>query len=196
MENCNQFQALIYDSIDGLLPTEKRKDIENHIQGCRECSQIYQGVKSVKQSLRALTPIKTSPDFETVLRTRISMERSLNRKSFLYWPVGRPIFAAAAVGVLVLAFFFINSSNNKLLTPNLQPVIPSNTFSTYGQNVRQTNQPYSNYSQTTQQVNYPMDVLELPRNGTAIESDSKSRQSTMHPDSLRSPEYENVNFEF
>ncbi len=192
MENCNQFQALIYDSIDGLLPNEKRKEVENHIQGCCECSQIYQGVKFVKQSLRALTPIKTSPDFETVLRTRISMERSLSRKGFLYWPVGRPIFAAAGVVVLVLAFFFINSSNNRLLTAN-QPPIPSNT---YGQNARQTNQPYSNYSQTTQQVNYPMDVLELPRNGTAIESDSKSRQSTMHPDSLRSPEYENVNFEF
>ncbi len=179
MPECKSFQEKMFDYVDGLLPRGARKDVVRHLEECLDCSEIYEGVTKVRWQLRNLNSIKVSPDFETVLRTRISMERSLSRRSFLNRPIRIPVYAATGALAFLAAFFILNLSN-KQLNNNSEPLrvsssVPSSQFS--------TNQTKLSRQSTPQKINYPMDRLDVS-GGTSISSSNLERQTSALTDSV------------
>jgi len=75
MKNCERFTELFSDyAEDGLSSAEKR-ELDVHLQQCSECRSAAAGVVNLRTSLRQMPGLTTSPDFETILRTRMKMER-------------------------------------------------------------------------------------------------------------------------
>ena len=179
MPECKSFQEKMFDYVDGLLPTGARKDVVRHLEECLDCSEIYEGVTKVRWQLRNLNSIKVSPDFETVLRTRISMERSLSRRSFLNRPIRIPVYAATGALAFLAAFFILNLSdkqlNNNSAPLNVSSSVPSSQFS--------TNQTTLSRQSIPQKINYPMDRLDIS-GGTSISSNSLERQTSALTDSV------------
>jgi len=179
MPECKSFEERIFDYVDGLLQTAARKDVVRHLEECRDCSQIYEGVTKVRWQLRNLNSIKVSPDFETVLRTRISMERSLSRRSFLKRPIRIPVYAATGALAFLAAFFILNLSdkqlNNNSAPLNVSSSVSSSQFS--------TNQTKLSRQSTPQKINYPMDRLDVS-GGTSISSSNLERQTSALTDSV------------
>lgn len=171
MSNWIQLRSDILDYIDGLLPQEKRKIVDTLLQENAEAQEFFDEMKNLRTGLANLTPIKTSEDFDTVLRTRIRMEKSMHRRPLLTLSVP----AAVALGVaVVLAIFLVpkfSSDNGLTLTSNGGSV--ANALS--ADEIEQT-QPAP--------VHYPIDLVRLPSGGTAINSESL-RERMNRPDSLR-----------
>ncbi len=180
MPECKSFEEKIFDYVDGLLPTGARKDVVRHLEECLDCSEIYENVTKVRWQLRNLNSIKVSPDFETVLRTRISMERSLSRRSFLNRPIRIPVYAATGALAFLAAFFIFNLSdkqlNNNSAPLNVSSSVSSSQFS--------TNQTKLSRQSTPQKINYPMDRLNMS-GGTSISSSNLERQTSVLADSVR-----------
>ncbi|MFQ5751905.1 MAG: anti-sigma factor [bacterium] len=192
MKICKWFEEKIFDYVDGILPSEKRKEVEKHFKECSPCLDFFNDTKNIRVQLRNLTSLKTSPDFETVLRTRIRMERSLNRHSVLNGPIRIPIYAVTGAFITIAAFFVFSSLNHGS-AKNSNIVAPSYL----------TNQNVSNYSGTniqnlSEKVNYPMDWVNLSGGGTAINSDELEKYSPARSDSAkeRTPKEVLHSFEF
>lgn len=179
MPECKSFQESIFDYIDGLLPTGAKKGVVKHLEECLDCSEIYENVTKVRWQLRNLNSIKVSPDFETVLRTRISMERSLRRRNFFNRPIRIPVYAATGALAFLAAFFILNisdrQSNNNSAPLKVPPSFSSSQFS--------PNQAKLGSQSTPQRINYPMDRLDIS-GGTFISSSNLERQTSALTDSV------------
>ena len=179
MIECKSFQEKIFDYIDGLLPTGSKRGVVKHLEECLDCSEIYENVTKVRWQLRNLNSIKVSPDFETVLRTRISMERSLSRRNFLNRPIRIPVYAATGALAFLAAFFILNisdrQSNNNSAPLKVPPSFSSSQFS--------PNQAKLGSQSTPQRINYPMDRLDIS-GGTFISSSNLERQTSALTDSV------------
>ena len=74
MSNCHQVVRQLTDYLDGALTETEKQNIEQHLQVCSDCHEKYKRVKFLTQTLPRLPKYKTSPYFETVLRSRIRSE--------------------------------------------------------------------------------------------------------------------------
>ncbi len=126
MTNWEKLRNDICDYIDGLLPIEARKEIDRQLHENREAEQFYKQVSELRAQLRSLRPIKTSPDFDTVLRTRIRMERSLSRRGWLSDSVRVPVaVTVGALAVVTIVFLFNISNLNNNQAPMRSSAFPS-----------------------------------------------------------------------
>ncbi len=164
MNHCKRFKLLISDYLEGFLQGIQKKEVEEHLKVCRSCYNDYQGLKSIKMSLRRLPPKKTSPDFETILRTRISMERVWSRRGFIQGPLRIPMYTAATL-VIVFAAFFIYYSLKISESPST--TLPAVTVQNSSNHFNQTIQPNPQES-----VFYSMEEVTIPSKGTPINSET------------------------
>jgi len=124
MKNCERFTELFSDyAEDGLPPAEKR-ELDVHLQQCSECRSAVTGVVNLRASLRQMPGLTTSPDFETILRTRIKMARRSHPMPM--WNRGhldprRVVTLATAVAV-VGCFLYLWP---RLSDASFQPVSPA-----------------------------------------------------------------------
>ncbi|RMF62906.1 MAG: zf-HC2 domain-containing protein, partial [Calditrichaeota bacterium] len=168
----------IFDYVDGLLSIKNRKEVDRHIKGCNTCRDLYHRATDIKAKLKALPRIKTSSNFETILRTRISMERSLSWRAFR-WRANVPMYAISIAVVVVAVFLVANlrSSNPVSLTLS-QPTVST--------------QPQANFNADSQTVNFPLDVVRLQGGGTPLNSEAVQRDNSTPKDSTRDFLPENV----
>lgn len=64
MNNCEQFERLISDSLDGQLEEEKRLELESHLPQCPACREFLSAVKADSDRLQKLPVLnceKSSP---------------------------------------------------------------------------------------------------------------------------------------
>ena len=176
MTGCDRFKDAIWDYVDGLLPTESRKNIEKHLKECTVCLTGHADAKALRSRLKSLRPLKTSANFETILRTRISMERSLRRRSILDGPMRFPAYVTAAALLILAAVFGANLKQSNTLSP--QPSQFSVNSNPEGAN--------------SEQINYPVDVLDLSRRGTSLDSDAPRRAVSSRSDSTRNLSRERI----
>lgn len=183
MKDCKRFEEKILDYLEDLLPIGQRKDIEKHIQNCTSCSNTSKDIKKVRALLRDLEPIKTSDDFETVLRTRISMERSLSRRGIINWPIRIPLYAAAGALVVIAAFFILNSTNRYFPAGSSDET--SNLVPSYTTNPNLSKDTSTNFQNLPEKINYPMDWVDLSGRGVPIRSQEIDRFSSTRTDSVQ-----------
>ena len=186
MANCNQFENEIFDYIDGLLPTDSRKIVDKHLTDCSDCSDLLNNLQGLKHQLKNLKPHKTSPDFDTVLMTRIRMERSLKKNWTFASPFRIPVYAATGALALLAAFFMFNSSNNNFTNSNSANLVPTPPFTSSQSNI-------NNIRRTTKavqkRVKFPMEKFNLS-GGTAINSNTFEQRASSGRDSSRTTLYD------
>lgn len=118
MDSCQRFKETVSDYIEGELDHQNQSLMEQHLRDCLGCKKNISQLKNLIQNLRELPRITVSPDFETILRARISMESSLaRRRRERGLPIGQfklPAYAFAAVVLLVVIFTVVvlNKSNH------------------------------------------------------------------------------------
>lgn len=178
MKDCNRLKDHLYDYVDEVLPNESKKRLEQHLESCPDCETVLQNLRLLKNQLRTLKPLKTSSDFDMILRARIKMERSLHRGGFANWPVKLPIYAASAA-LVILAAFFVFDFNSGLRRSN-QGNKPS-TFAS-GLNTGQS-------TQSPETVVFPMEVMPF-NNGAAINSENLRLQQETLADTSRGLPFE------
>jgi len=54
---------------------DERRAVELHLHGCASCQQIVDRLAGLKRRLKILPVVKTSPEFETLLRMRLRLDR-------------------------------------------------------------------------------------------------------------------------
>jgi anti-sigma factor RsiW len=75
MKNCERFTELLSDYAENALPSAEKRELDVHLQQCSECRSAAEGVVNLRRNLHRLAALQTTPDFETILRARIKMER-------------------------------------------------------------------------------------------------------------------------
>jgi len=108
MDSCQRFKEMISDYIEGGLDQQNKLQMEKHLSDCLRCKQVVRQLKGLIRNIRELPTINVSPDFETILRARISMESSLARHRIgRLFPSGQfrlPAYAFSAVVIIVVMF--------------------------------------------------------------------------------------------
>jgi anti-sigma factor RsiW len=124
MKNCERFTDLLSDyAEDGLASAEKR-ELDVHLQQCSECRSAAEGVVNLRYHLRQMPALKTSPDFEMILRTRIKMGRRAHAApmwNFRHLAPRRVATLSAAV-VAVVGLIYLWPS---FFGPAFQPASPT-----------------------------------------------------------------------
>ena len=153
MTDSERMQEEVYDYLDGLLSDQNRKAVQQKIENDPEYRSFYEDAIAVRNNLRHLRKLKTSDDFDTVLRARIKMERSLSRqRGFLGLPRMLPAYGAVAA-VIALAFFMAPRLDEQPTPPTLSQESQSTQTPDSEQLPPLTQQPARN-------VNFPMDEVQ------------------------------------
>lgn len=104
MKTCRNFEGHVSEYIEDELAKNSKSLLEAHLQSCQHCAQIINSVNALRRSLRNIAKVKTSDDFDNMLRARIRLE---NRKSrfrresiFSSWKVRIPAYGMAVVFVI------------------------------------------------------------------------------------------------
>jgi len=81
MSPCQWFRECIFDLFDGELDIARRKELERHMKECPHCASFLNQIRILKSHLRNLMPIKTSDNFQILLREKIRREVAGKRTS-------------------------------------------------------------------------------------------------------------------
>lgn len=176
MTNCNQFRETILDYVDGLITPEQKKTVTKHLDECPQCRLFYDETRDLRNQLKKLQPIKMPPDFETVLRTRISMEKSLSRRGTVTWAVKFPLYAAAGALIFMAALLFYNN----VLINGQSP----NAVSFYSSSL--AGDDSADQIPSLSRRVYTMDKIMIPGQGTPLNSESLTNNSITPDDSIKS----------
>ncbi len=81
MINCHKCEDQISAYLENELHGERKAEIEQHIKSCLKCAKKTQQVNLVKNTLNKLTAISVLPDFDTLLRAQVMLEKRKERRS-------------------------------------------------------------------------------------------------------------------
>ena len=115
MDSCQRFKEMVSGYIEGGLDQQNRVLMEEHLRDCLKCKATIKQLKSLTRNLKELPRLKVSPNFETILRARISMESSLARRHGRLNPLGQfrlPVYAFSAIVITLLMFAVLSRINN------------------------------------------------------------------------------------
>jgi hypothetical protein len=117
MKNCDKFKRLMSEFLDGELRGTLKSEFEEHIKGCRVCSDAVTRLQNIRSSLHRLSPIKTSPDFDAMLRARIRLTSSARWRNYggrdIVVPWRIPALALGTILVVIVAALSITMLTNQ-----------------------------------------------------------------------------------
>jgi hypothetical protein len=110
MKICERFSELLSDYAENALAPVEKNEFAAHLKDCVECRSAAEGVVNLRRNLRRLPVLQTSPDFETILRTQIKLDRRANVAPI--WSMryaGSRRFAAysAAAALALICVFYL-----------------------------------------------------------------------------------------
>ena len=136
---------------------------------------------------RAIRQLKTSPDFETILRTRIRIESGIQRRRLqavsLPWPTRIPVYGIALALIIIASVLVIDNVTKSRFS--YKPEALPNT-GWYGGNPSQNIQSpvvkeTDNYIYAIDRVS-PQDLID--NYGTSVDSNSKIESFNNQSDSV------------
>ena len=117
MSNCQQFDDLMSDYVEGNIPFNSKRDIEYHLQNCQICSTKAKKINILRETLKKLPALSVSPNFETILRTRISFENRQRRHRienlFSPWQVRIPLYGISFALIIIAILAIFSQISNK-----------------------------------------------------------------------------------
>ncbi len=93
--NCEQVWREVSDYLDGKVDPDLRTAIEQHVQGCRRCTAVLDGMRNVVQLYGDERMMEVPVGFSRRLHQRLEGNIPHSRRTFLGWVV------AAAASLLV-----------------------------------------------------------------------------------------------
>jgi hypothetical protein len=181
MKDCKWFEKFFSDYIDGQLDSKMLLELEDHLKDCPHCVEIIQRMKSISSRLQNLDQLKTSSDFETVLRTRIRVEMGLKRNSLLPgfngFSLKAPVYAVSLAFFAAMILFISHKTSQQDSAEPLSPI-----------SISKNDSKLSN-SKVVDQVRYELPVYHIYDHGH-FDSDSNQTNADNYlrktnPDSLR-----------
>jgi hypothetical protein len=152
MTESEKMQEEVYDYLDGLLSDQNRKMIEQKLASEPSYRSFLEDAKVLRRNLKHLPRLRTSEDFDTILRARIKIEKSLSRRrGFRYLPRFMPAYVTAAA-LLALAMFLLPSFDQ-------QPTQPSFTVDQQATPLFEPPSGPEVRSASSPTVNFPTDVI-------------------------------------
>jgi len=77
MKICERVSTLFSDYVENTLRAEDKQELEVHLDECAACRVALDRMGTLRARLQSLTPMQTSEDFETILRARIKLNRTV-----------------------------------------------------------------------------------------------------------------------
>ena len=132
--NCNEFRNNLTSYLDNELSTEEKKVTLAHEEDCVDCSSFKKEYQEVLISLRKLSKVKTSPNFEKILLQKLQnlqQESFISKISEMIVPssIGIRTLAVGFAALLLVvsgSYLFYNSSNSGV--GDGMPVLSSPSF--------------------------------------------------------------------
>ena len=116
LNKCKKTQNLIFDYIDGILPSRKQKSVINHLENCSKCNSVYKEYLLLKKQLSNVKLEELPEDFERELHIKLAQENTTNRKNRIFVPA---ISSALAAAMIAVVMFNVNFKANPVETKNL-----------------------------------------------------------------------------
>jgi anti-sigma factor RsiW len=112
MANCDKMKLNYSNYIEGELPADQSKALDEHLNHCPECRETVRQMRIIQQSLKQLPQISASPDFEKKLQQQIFQQNQ--RSTFIppqmqNWKL--PAMGSAIVLATVGLFLVLNDSS-------------------------------------------------------------------------------------
>jgi predicted anti-sigma-YlaC factor YlaD len=108
MKTCERFTKLLSDYAENALTPAEKSELDVHLQKCTECRSAANGVVNLRRNLRHLSTVQISPDFETILRTRIKLDRRAYAAPMwnTHYVAPRRIVTYSATAVIMISCMF------------------------------------------------------------------------------------------
>lgn len=109
MADCDKLKSSFSDYLDGEIPHNQRKELDEHFGKCAGCQDTLRQMRIIQRSLSQLPQISTTPQFEQRLHQQIFSQNSETRlipQSFLSWklPAMGSALVLATVGLFLVLF--------------------------------------------------------------------------------------------
>jgi len=98
MNSCQKLSELFSEYVERSLHEKVRQEVQLHLKACPPCQETIERLGRLRRNLKSLAAVKASPDFETVLRTRMRLERHRLRP----WIFSMPLFPSRALAYALL----------------------------------------------------------------------------------------------
>jgi Putative zinc-finger len=104
-QSCKTIQGSFSAYLDGAVSGQKMQQIAEHLKSCPGCSQEFDSLKTLQQTLAMLRPVKAPADLPMKLRIAISHELASRRSSWkdnlgVRWDnVFRPLLVQVSAGL-------------------------------------------------------------------------------------------------
>jgi putative zinc finger protein len=109
--NCAGCKELFSEYIDGVLDSDTKAQLEEHVLQCTVCRRILEDLKTLVGELRAVEPVKAPADFLDRLHERIEPRFSFGKvikTLFIPMRIKIPVQLVTAMATVVLVFSIIN----------------------------------------------------------------------------------------
>lgn len=186
MDPCKRFREFLSLYVDKEIPKEKEQEFEKHLDECLSCHDSVSVQRKILDDIHSLKSVRTSEDFDTILRTRIKIESGLSRrrlKEMVWgWPARIPIYGMSLALIIIAALMVMQQfkSMNQSTVPEAYP----NT-EWYGNNPAR-NQSSNGILETDNSI-YVIDSVNPEVENSGQNSDRADSSSLSGNDSLIAP---------
>ena len=114
---CGKVQSSFSAYLDGAVNGRQMQSIARHLESCGECSEEFEGLRSMQRSLSVLGPAKAPADLAMRLRLAISHEAAATKSSWrdtlaLKWentirPLALQVSAGAACSTMLVGSIMV-----------------------------------------------------------------------------------------
>jgi len=113
MPDCYEFRKLINKLLDNEIDHSEEKKLREHIDNCIDCKKYLERSIKLKKMLSQLPRVKTSKDFNILLRARIRREANRERNKLFkpFFIPHRAVKIAFASVVIIISVLIINPFN-------------------------------------------------------------------------------------
>ncbi len=142
MKICRRFKKMLSLYIDSELPKREKQEFENHLDECPECQEKVALQQLLVNKLHHLKRIRTSDDFDAVLRTRIRIESGIGKRRFdemtWGWTTKVPVYGMS-LALIIIAAVLVFEQVKKANQPERPQAYTDTEW--YGRNPSQNSSP-------------------------------------------------------
>lgn len=102
---CAKVRKQLDDYLDHLLSEEEGRDWESHIRGCSDCRERYRSAQKLRELLSVGKKMRVPQGYWTSFWPRLRTKLPERRSRATIFPIWKPVYAAAAAAVVVLAVY-------------------------------------------------------------------------------------------
>jgi len=112
---CKAIEDLLSPYLEDELAREERQSIQDHLQSCQHCAELFSYMKEARKSLTSLPELEVSED---LIKKLYDLPQKKKRFSlvfdFLLRPSLQPVMAAATVLLVVVSFYMFHPNRSAI----------------------------------------------------------------------------------